>query len=168
MARNIDLGDDFNMAFGRIRNDVAQVILCIESANARGRLVVGDAHGGGARQLGQARVVDGVALFAPIVGDLDAPALVIGKMQVKLVELVHGHDIDGLLDLVYGQEGSGRVEHDAAVFEARCVLDVERRDGPRAIGEELRGTPGAKQLVKRLLGVEEAVCGRGCDLDALV
>ena len=63
--------------------------------------------------------------------DLDAPALVVGEVQVQHVELVEREQVDVLLHLVDGEEVARDVEHRAAPGEARMIGDAARRDRPR-------------------------------------
>ncbi len=106
--------------------------------------------------LGQA----GVAL------DLDAPALVVGEVEVEDVQLVGGQQVQVAQDVVLGQEVPGDVEHHAAPAEAGFVLDDDRRNLPGAARGE-RGAPEdvrAEELAEGLRAPEDA--GRGAARDA--
>ena len=161
VAGHVDLGHDFDVVLACVRGDLAHVGLSVEAGDAGLLLLVGRAHGGLAADLAQLGVIDRVAGLATVVGDLDAPTLVVDQMQVQIAVFVLGEDVNGLLDLVFGEERAGRVEHDTAVGEARGVIDVERRDAPRAVGDVRRGGPGSQQLVGGLAAVEQAVRGGG-------
>ena len=59
---------------------------------------------------------------------MDAPALVVGEVQVQGVELQSRGAVDVGLDGLDGEEVARDVEHHAAVGEARCVLDLHGGD----------------------------------------
>ena len=42
---------------------------------------------------------------------LDAPALVVGQVPVHLVQFIQGHEVEGLLQLIGGEEMSRTVYH---------------------------------------------------------
>src|SRR5690606_3755938 len=127
---------------------------------------VGPVRGGDGGAAGDARqegVVDGVTLDAALVADGDAPALVVGEVQVQDVELVLGHLVDHLLDLVDRVERAGGVEHEAAPLVAGRVGDLDSGDGP-VDGDGLgRVRPGAQQLQQGLDAVEQSGLGPGGD-----
>ncbi|CAM5616284.1 hypothetical protein SGRI78S_02605 [Streptomyces griseus subsp. griseus] len=106
--------------------------------------------------LGQARV----AL------DLDAPALVVGEVEVEDVQLVRGQQVQVAQDVFLGQEVPRDVEHHAAPAEAGLVLDDDRRDLPGAARGEGSAPEGvrAEELPERLRAPEDA--GRGAAGDA--
>ncbi|EGJ75145.1 putative beta-N-acetylhexosaminidase [Streptomyces sp. Tu6071] len=60
--------------------------------------------------------------------DLDAPALVVGEVEVQDVELVRGEQVDRAQHAVLGQEVAGDIEEVAAPGEAGAVLDLRVRD----------------------------------------
>src|SRR5690606_31629651 len=62
-----------------------------------------------------------------VLPDLHAPALVVGQVPVQDVELVQGHRVDDLLDLVHAPEVARGVHHEAAPGKARRILDAHRR-----------------------------------------
>jgi hypothetical protein len=133
VPRHVDLGHDGDEARGGVPDQVAILRLGEEAA--------ADAvHAGAGRgpDRGEPR---------PAV-DLDAPALVVGEMQVQVVDLEAADLVDVPLDLVRGVEVPGEVQHRAAVGEPRVVHDGAARDGP---------VP--HQLAQRLGAGEQA--GRG-------
>lgn len=109
--------------------------------------------------LGQARV----AL------DLDAPALVVGEVQVEDVQLVGGQQVQVAQDVVLGQEVPGDVEHHAAPAEAGLVLDDDGRDLPGAARGEGCAPEGvgAEELTEGLRAPEDAGRGAAGDTDGV-
>ena len=85
-----------------------------------GRVTAARAHRG---QLRQAR-------------DLNPPAFVIGKVDMKDVELVASEEIERAQDQWLRVEVAGDVEHEAAIAETRSVDDSDRRqcDTPAGSG----------------------------------
>lgn len=116
----VDLRDHLDVVGGRGGDDGAEVVLGVVAGHPGQRGRPGGADGGGPGDLGQAGVVDGVALGLPLVGDGNAPALVVGEVEVQLVELVVRHGLDGVQHLGRGDEGPGGVQHEAPVAEARA------------------------------------------------
>ncbi len=134
VARDVDLRNDLDVALSRIRDHLADLVLRIEAAvralGAGDRIAAAIAgRNAAAADPGQLRV----AL------DLHAPALVIGEMPMEGVELLLGHRIEDLLDLIQALEVAGRIEHQAAPAETGGIVDAQRRELPlAATGEQLR------------------------------
>ena len=148
VARHVDLRHDRDRALGRIGDDLADLFLGVIAAGARQRRRAG--CGGGRApcpDLGQPRI------FV----DLDPPALIVGQMPVKRVELVRGHPVDEPLDELGRLEVPRAVKHQPAPAEARRVLDPDRRDR----------LPRARELPERHAAVEEPGVVRGCHRRAL-
>ena len=84
--------------------------------------------------------------------DLDAPALVVPWVPVQAVELVEGHQVDDLLDLLLREEVARHVEHQA---EARGIVDrnARQRPGGRGIGLTAEEGGGAAAAADRLHGI---------------
>ena len=68
----------------------------------------------------------------------DAPALVVGEVQVQHVELQQRDRVEVAQHVLDGEEVPGDVEHRAAVGEARGVGDGCRGHGPSAVGRRSR------------------------------
>ena len=162
MARQVYLGDHRNGAVGRIRHDVADLVLRIITAVGRIVVVVplladhgflaDAAHG---RQL---RV-----LF-----DFDAPPLVVGQVPVEAVELVDRHHVEVAFHLFDRKEMARHVEVHAPVSETRGILDAHTRQHPLLAGRRLRPVNRRGQhLPQALHGVEKAGETRRTDFDAL-
>ena len=154
MTGHFDLRDDGDVARLRIGHHLAHIVLCVETA-------VWDAV---EDQLSIALQTAHQRLLAPradlgqpgILLDLDAPALVIGEMPMKDIELVQRQQIDVTQHEVLGHEVSRHIEHRAAPAKARNVLDLHARHRPgdalnRHGGENLR----RQQLAQRLRRVEQ-------------
>ena len=140
MRGRVELWDNANAASARVGHDVPQV-----SRRVRVR----------------AAVLEGVALRQQRVRlELERPALVVRQVQVQHVHLRVGREVDDHLDGVCVQVGARRVEHDAAVREARRVGHVGRGDGvlPRARVED-------EHLRQRLERAQRAEAARGRDDD---
>src|SRR5712671_3038449 len=65
--------------------------------------------------------------------DLNSPALIVGQMKVKHIELVERHQIDVLLDFLDREKVARRIDHRAAPSEARAVNDGNCRHGPASV-----------------------------------
>ncbi|CAM3661088.1 hypothetical protein STAL104432_27240 [Streptomyces albus] len=128
VAGQLDLGDDGDVPFGGVGDDLAQVVLGVVAAvrafvpQRRGTVPDAGAGPPGAGP-GEARIAV----------DLDAPALVVGQVEVEDVELVGGEQVEDAQDTVLGQEVPGDVQHQAAPGVAGRVLDAaggQLPDGP--------------------------------------
>jgi hypothetical protein len=99
VAGDVDLGDDGDVPFPGVRDDLADVVLRVVTAvrglvpQRRGPVPPFGAGAPGA-DLGE----PGVAL------DLDAPALVVGEVEVEDVEFVGGEEVEVAQDVVLGHE----------------------------------------------------------------
>ena len=118
---HVDLGHDGDVPRSRVRHDVLVLLLRVVAA----RVTV---DRGAAAEGGQTR---------PAL-DLDAPALVVGQVQVQCVDLVLGDLVDVQLDLVRLEEMPRDVEHRPAAGEARVVEDRAAGDRPRPVLHVLR------------------------------
>ena len=139
MSRNLKLRDHVDMALRSVSHDVPDLVLSVVRAEA-GEL--------------------GIFL------DLDAPALVLGQVEVHLVELEHRHHVELLLDPLRIAEVAAGIDVHAAVVEAGRVLDahcgyrkVDAADHTVALS--LR----RQQLKYSLHAVEEAFTVAGSDPD---
>ena len=120
MARHLDLGNDRDETVGRIAHDFPRLVLRIESAVRhrvvrRGRVQIATvAERAYARQL---------RIFL----DLDPPALILRQVPVEAIDLVHGQNVDELLDVVHREKVPAHVEHTSAVSEIRLIGDFDDR-----------------------------------------
>ena len=105
-------------------------------------------------------------------GDLEPPALVVGEVEVELVELVVRHHVEQLLDGLPGLEVPGDVEVHAAEREAGRVGDVDlgQRDLARPAARARRGLHGVgrDQLAQGLDAVKHAGGVAAVDRDPAV
>ena len=88
---------------------------------------------------------------------LDPPALVVGQVQVKAVQLVRGQHVDKAQQHAFREEMPGHVEMPGAPGKRRSVVDLRARQLPwRA--RHRRGAPriGGQQLAHGLGRVERA------------
>ena len=144
VAGEVDLGHDGDEPLGGVVDDLAVVGLRVEAA-------LGPVDGVAATDLGQ---------LGPRV-DRDAPALVVGEVQVEVVELEQRQVVEVALDVVDGEEVAGHVEHGAAVGEARLVADGDGRHG--AIGAGVSERHELAQALHGRVGARRRGCG---DADA--
>ena len=92
-------------------------------------------------------------------GNLDAPPLVVGEVEVQPVQLVAGDELDEADDVVDADEVARHVEHRPSPLEPRDVDDVHRWQGGPGAGRE--------QLHERATAVPQAVRRRGDDGSAV-
>src|SRR5712692_4143222 len=122
MTRHFDFRDDGDEPRRRICDDLAYVVLRIEPA-------ITLAVVGALRWIGRFASHD--CLIAPaadfrelgILRDLEPPALIVGEMPVKAVELMNREEIEVFLDELLRHEVARRIEMRASPGEAGCVLD---------------------------------------------
>ncbi len=106
VPRHVDLRHDRDEALVRVRDQVRELFLRVVAA----RVSADRAFAAVRRQ-----VRPGV--------DLDAPALVVGEMQVQAIELVVRNQVDVAFHILHAEEVTGHVEHRAAPREARDITD---------------------------------------------
>ena len=126
MARHIDLGHDRDVAGRCVRDDLADLVLGIETAveprPSRGRIDVGcrsrtRRHAPGA-DFSQLRILL----------DLDAPSLIVRQVPLQHVELVQRHRVDEPLDELRRLVVTRRVQQQAAPAKARRIVDLSARE----------------------------------------
>ena len=139
VPRHVDLGYDRDVAGLRVRHDVGVVRLGVEPA----RVAVDGRTAADRREPG------------PGVDD-DAPALVVGQVQVEVVHLVQRDLVDVPLDLRHREEVPRDVQHGAPVGEPRVVHDVPARYRPRPGLYRRALHLRRQQLAQRLHAGEEA------------
>ena len=102
--------------------------------------------------------------------DLDAPALVVGEVQVQHVELQHRDAVEVVEHVVDREEVAGDVEHRAAVGEARLVGDgcAGTVQPPAGCCRVIRSPDlGRQQLPQRLRAPEQPGGRVGADAHAV-
>ena len=107
VTRHVDLWHDRDVFRGGIGDNFAVVGFGIEATPAT-------VHLRARTDLGQRR---------PRV-DLQPPALIVGEVQVKVVEFEHRDVVDVPFDVWHRKEVAGDVEHGSAVLETRKVVDA--------------------------------------------
>ncbi len=88
---------------------------------------------------------------------LHAPAGRVGQVQMQLVDFVGSQHVDVLFQKVHGQKVTRHIEHHAAPFVGRCVLD----------GAAGQRSAFGSQLCQCLTGTQEAQLSIGHDNDAI-
>lgn len=124
MAGHIDFGDDFDVMLCGVAHDVLELGFGVDAA-------VGDLVAVGARAFRGDGFEFGVA------GDGEAPALVVGEVDVEFVEFVRRHRVDERFDVLGFPEMAGGVDHHAAPAEAWVILDGQARELGSVLGLEL-------------------------------
>src|SRR5690606_19568282 len=117
VAGHVELGHHHDVAFAGVGDDVADLVLGVPAAVRAGLAGIGVGAGLAGRDPAAADLHQ-----LRVLRDLDPPALVVGQVPVQYVELVPGHRVDQLLDLVDRLEVPCRVEHQPAPGKARRVL----------------------------------------------
>ena len=107
MPGHVDLGDDRDESIGGVGHEIRVLLLREEPADA-----AADFPAAAARRQLRPRL------------DLDAPALVVGEMQMQPIELIECQQIDVPLDVFYPEEMARDVEHRATPREAGTIDDV--------------------------------------------
>src|SRR5262249_31052272 len=163
VPRHLYLRDHGDAAVGRVANHLADVVLRVEAswalATRAGRLV---------RGLDRRVVAARADLRQTWVAlDLDAPAGIVGQVQLQNVELVERHQVEHLEDELLGQEVPRDVDEQAAPGEARRIFDGDARYAPARVAdggapEDLR----RHQLDQRLDSVKRPGRSARADRDA--
>src|ERR1022692_4225977 len=92
-----------------------------------------------------------------ILFDFNAPTLVVRQMPVKGIQLVQGHDVENLLDLLFVEEVPADIQHQPAPLEPRLVLDMDAGECPNHTPNGIRGEHlDRQQLQQRLHTIEDA------------
>ena len=153
VSRNLQFGDNRNEVIGSILHHLFDFLLRVEALVLRAFAL--DAC---RADLGQLRVLL----------DFDTPALVVSQMPVQAVDFEQRQNVDVSLHILHGHEMAARVEHDAAIAEARFVFDAHGSGRPRDAFHG-RGTfnLGRQQLHERLHTIEKSLRFLSLDLHAL-
>ena len=127
VAGHLDLGHDLDVPRGRVRHDVARLLLRVEAAVqprlAGLRVDVGLRGACPGRHAPRAHRGE-----LRILLDLQAPGLVVGQVPVQHVELVQRHPVDELLDVLGRLVVARGIEHEPAPGKARRVVDLHGAD----------------------------------------
>ncbi len=154
MAGQVDLGNDRDAAVGGVAHQRAQFGLGVEAADARRRRRPTRAGPLSPRaDLGQL----GKAL------DLEAPALVVGEVQVERVELHRRHLVDDPVERGQRLEVPRGIDHQPTPGKARRIANVEQRHRDRTATRAV----GAEQLRQRHRAIDQAGMRRRGDADAV-
>ena len=121
MPRQVDFGDDVDVALGGVLDEVAKLVLGVETAVANGVVQIPIMPDDRA-----------IAIRANlrqfwIFLDFDAPTLVFTEVEMELVHVVHGHHIQVNLHRVQRDEVAAGVEVHSAIGEVRKVADSAAR-----------------------------------------
>ena len=109
------------MTFLGIPDNIAQLFLSVVTAIADMVVNIRVASQDGARAVGTHLRELGVAL------DFYAPTLIVGEVEVQHIHVVHGQQVDVLLDEVGIEEMADHIEVHAPVYETRTVGDIRSR-----------------------------------------
>src|SRR6516164_3456229 len=155
VSRNFNLRHEHNVSGQRVSHELVNLRLRVEvrainlavavvAVAAFGRLF---AH---RTDFGEARV-----LF-----DFDAPALVVGQMELQAVVFVTRHELDELFQVIRWKKMPRGIQQESAPLEARIVLYLARSKLPFGF------TGRENELSECLRAIEESML-RGCgDFDA--
>ena len=154
MARQVDLGNDRDAALGGVAHQRAQFGLGVEASDSRRRCRATRAGPLPPRaDLGQL----GIAL------DLEAPALVVGEMQMERVELHRRHLVDDPVERRQRLKMSRGIDHQSAPGKARRIANVEQRHRDRTAARAI----GAEQLRQRHRAIDQPGMRRRGNADAV-
>ena len=159
VARHLQLGDHLDVPRRGVPQDLHVVGPGVEPAPV-GPVRLGPGAVGGRQEAARVEGVPAPGAHRGELGearDLDAPALVVGEVEVEDVELVARHQVERPQHRGLGLEVARDVEHEPAVAEARGVHDRHRGEG-QPLG---RGRGRRQQAPQGLQAVEDAG-GRGC------
>ena len=156
MTWEVHLGDDLYVAGLGVGNNLAKVVEGVEHATAvlgvvKELLTVA--------VVGKRTLTDGTHLGElGVLGDVYAPALVVGQVPVETVHLVQSHEVQHLLHLVLVEEVACNVEHVATVSQMGTVLDVQAGQAPGLCAALLFAGKvfAGKKLLQCLQGIEPA------------
>ena len=165
VARNVNFGYYLDVAFGGEGHHFGYLLLGVVAAV--GALLA---------RTGGVGLAPGlvVAVHTPrahiveqrILGNLDAPSVVVGEVPMELVHLELSHQLQMLLDLRYGEEMTRHVEMGASPGETGVVAYVASREGDAAIAHV--GYVLGHHLDESLHAVEQATLAVGRDDDGIL
>ena len=165
VGRYVNFGDDLNLTFGGMADDFLHVFLRVKSADGGrfARLWIAP--------FGESKVT---AIHAPrthfgqagIFLDFQAPAVIVGQMQVQAVDFQQGDAVYQAKHVFLGQEIAGHVQHIASVAEAGFVLDGHSRYAPIFFLWRVSLNGRGQHQAQTLQGIEVAARVGGGDVDA--
>lgn len=127
VAREVDLGDDLDVAHGGVVDQTPHLLLREVTAVFLTPLAIYGPYG---------RIAAAEAAHLRQLGvraDFDAPALVVREVQVQFVDVVVGQQVDITLDSIGSDPRARHVEHHAPVGVARRILDLGAGDRDRQL-----------------------------------
>ena len=166
VTRHVDFGDDFDVSFGSISHNLAQVIEGVIHAATIFRVVKEPTINAIAhkRAFTTASHLGEFGIF----GNLDAPTLVVGQVPVQTIHLVERHDVENALHLVLVEEVTSNVEHISTIRQQRFVFDVKHRDVPLSLRSRLGIESLRHQLTQGLQSIEESSTMRSFDYNVFL
>ena len=165
VSRHVDFGDDFDVSFGSISHNLAQVVEGVVHATTIFRVVKElwvstIAH---KRTLTTASHLGELGIF----GNLDAPTLVVGQVPVQTVHFVERHDVEDALHLIFVEEVTSNVEHISAIRQEGFVLDAKHGEIPVSLCHILGIESLGHELTQSLQTIEKTSTMSGFDFDVL-
>ena len=147
VPRHVDLGHDRDVARPRVRDDVGVLLLRVEAAAP-----AADLRLSADRREVRPRL------------DLDAPALIVGEMQMQAIDLVQRERSMKRFTSSRAEEMARDVEHRAAPLEARHVDDVRGRHDEPPIDRRLMfdGTRAGAAASSARRGTDRPAARRRC------
>ena len=150
MTRQVDLGNNLDGICRSVLNNLANLILGIESTvrnTVIGTPILANygvlTHRTNLGQLGEAL-------------DLNAPALIVSEVPMQAVELMNSHNVDICLHLLNREEMARNIEVHTTITKTGCVSYFEARQRPILIGSQLLTINlGGQQLLDSLDSVVE-------------
>ena len=147
---HFDFRDEHDVEAGGVADQVADVLLRVETAEA--------GVGGGGRcglHLGKVHPRADLRELG-VFSDFDSPAAVVGQMDLEAIELVDGHGVQEVLDILHGDEMPRRVDQQPSPAEPRRIGDADAGDRPLSLFGFLWAEDGRREkLAKGLDGVEQ-------------
>ena len=163
----VDFGNHRDVAFGSVAHNVATLLLGVKSTVRATVVFAGVMTDHGLSALTPHRGEARVAL------NFNAPALIVGEVPVKAVDVVQGEQVDEAFHTVDRHEVARHVEFHAAIAEARCIAHMRGRNADGRF-PFLSGVQMRKRLAQCLDAVECArIVGAGdgdlpcIDIDAV-
>ena len=159
VPRHFNFRNHLDMAFGGIRDNLAELVLGQVTAIGSGRSFFQIMTAAAVPLRPRIPVPPGAQRGqARITVDLDPPAGTVRQVHVKDIHLQQGHSIQLFQDEVLAAEMPGQVHHESPVREPGPVHDRTARQGA-VLGEKT-------QLRKGLAGAVGTLLGQGPDINA--
>src|SRR5690606_28545353 len=164
VSGHINLGHDLNESVRSVLHKFTNLILRVEAAVIPGLIWCGRREGAEGTGLLHAPGSDLGQLWQRFY--FDAPALVVGEVEVKNVEFVSRHVVDEVLHFIYGEEVAGDIEHESAPAEAWMIFDRHCGHGPFDIAFRICHDFFRQKLIERLDAVEDSGGLAGTERDS--